>query len=215
LRLKIEASAEIKPLAIGEVSRWRNNHFDNRRSAEPHFSRARRDPIVNQPRDLNRKLLQIVLSGQPELEEKLKRPQVRQLRQRIMLRCQTIPCTKEQTSDYVRERLRIAGANGEPVFNAKAVDTIHLYSLGIPRVINLLCEHSLVNAFAEHQRPIQPEIVEAVAREFQMLLQKCLGALFAIAGMASGAPPTVAMTSAAHQTSSNPFCRSAQNRSSR
>jgi len=114
------------------------------------------------------KLLQIILSGQPELEEKLKLPQVRQLRQRIMLRCRTSPFSKEQTGEYMRERLRIAGANSEPIFSPKAVETVHLYSLGIPRVINLLCEHSLVNAFAEHQRPIQPEIVEEVAREFQL-----------------------------------------------
>lgn len=114
------------------------------------------------------KLLQIVLSGQPELEEKLKLPQLRQLRQRVMLRCKTAALSKEQTQEYIVERLRIAGASGEPIFSAPAVDAIHIYSLGIPRVINLLCEHSLVNAFVEQQRPIQPKIVEEVAREFQL-----------------------------------------------
>lgn len=114
------------------------------------------------------KLLQIVLSGQPELEEKLKLPQLRQLRQRIMLRCKTTPLTKEQTHDYVAERLKIAGASGEPVFSPRAVDTVHLYSLGIPRVVNLLCEHSLINAYVEHQRPIETKIVEDVAHEFQL-----------------------------------------------
>jgi general secretion pathway protein A len=114
------------------------------------------------------KLLQIVLSGQQELEEKLKLPQLRQLRQRIMLRCKTTPLTKEQTHDYIAERLRIAGASGELIFSPKAVETIHVYSLGIPRVVNLLCEHSLINAFVEHQRPISPKIVEDVAHEFQL-----------------------------------------------
>ncbi len=114
------------------------------------------------------KLVQIVLSGQPELEEKLRLPQLRQLRQRIMLRCKTAPLSTEQTHQYVAERLKIAGATGEPIFSTKTLDTVHLYSLGIPRVINLLCEHSLVNAFVEHQRPIQPKIVEDVAREFQL-----------------------------------------------
>jgi type II secretory pathway predicted ATPase ExeA len=114
------------------------------------------------------KLLQIVLSGQPELEEKLRLPQLRQLRQRIMLRCRTTPLSHEQTKEYIVERLKIAGAAGEPIFSTQAVDTVHLYSLGIPRVINLLCEHSLVNAFAEQQRPIQSKIVEDVAREFQL-----------------------------------------------
>src|ERR1700758_365484 len=114
------------------------------------------------------KLLQIVLSGQPELEEKLKLPQLRQLRQRIMLRCKTAPLSKEETHQYVAERLRIAGHAGEPIFGPQAVDTVHLYSLGIPRIINVLCEHSLVNAFVEQQLPIQPKIVEEVAREFQL-----------------------------------------------
>src|SRR5262244_2053406 len=92
------------------------------------------------------KLLQIVLSGQPELEERLKLPQLRQLRQRITLRCRTNPLSKEQTRDYVQERLRIAGsATPTAIFSEKAVEAIHLYSMGIPRVINLLCEHSLIN----------------------------------------------------------------------
>jgi len=114
------------------------------------------------------KLLQIVLSGQPELEEKLKLPQLRQLRQRIMLRCKTSALPRQQTQEYIAERLRIAGAAGEPIFSAQAIDAVHIYSLGIPRVINLLCEHSLVNAFVEQQRPIEAKIVEEVAREFQL-----------------------------------------------
>jgi len=64
--------------------------------------------------------------------------------------------------------LKIAGAPDDAIFSAAAVDAIHIYSLGIPRVINLLCEHSLVNGFVEQQRPIQPKIVEEVAREFQL-----------------------------------------------
>ena len=114
------------------------------------------------------KLLQIILSGQPELEEKLKLPQLRQLRQRIMLRCKTSALSKEQTQSYIVERLKIAGASDDAIFSAAAVDAVHIYSLGIPRVINLLCEHSLVNGFVEQQRPIQPKIVEEVAREFQL-----------------------------------------------
>src|SRR3981189_1481631 len=114
------------------------------------------------------KLLQIVLSGQPELEEKLKLPQLRQLRQRIMLRCRTNPLSEDQTREYIAERLMIAGASGDPIFSTKTIEAIHVYSMGIPRVINLLCEHSLVNAFVEQQRPIQPKIVEEVAHEFQL-----------------------------------------------
>src|SRR6202166_3174583 len=99
------------------------------------------------------KLIQIVLAGQPELEDKLKLPELRQLRQRIMLRCKTSALTDEQTAYYIAERLRIGGASGGSIFSAKAIEAVHLYSLGIPRVINLICEHSLINAYAEQQRP--------------------------------------------------------------
>ena len=114
------------------------------------------------------KLLQIVLSGQPELEDKLKSPQLRQLRQRITLRYKTTPLTEKQTNDYIIERLRIAGSDGKPIFSAGAIGTIHKYSVGIPRVVNLLCEHSLINAYVEQQRPISAKIVQDVAHEFQL-----------------------------------------------
>src|SRR6202142_2963362 len=114
------------------------------------------------------KLLQIVLTGQPELEEKLKLPQLRQLRQRITLRSRTAPLTLEETFGYIAERLRIAGANAEPIFSKEAIQTIHLYSRGIPRVVILLCEHSLINAYVAHLRPVPAHLVEEVAREFQL-----------------------------------------------
>jgi type II secretory pathway predicted ATPase ExeA len=114
------------------------------------------------------KLLQIVLTGQPELEERLKLPELRQLRQRVTLRCQTAPLTLEETFGYIAERLRIAGANCEPIFSKEAIQAVHTYSRGIPRVVNLLCEHSLINAYVESLRPVPAHLVEEVAREFQL-----------------------------------------------
>jgi len=115
------------------------------------------------------KLLQIVLSGQPELEERLKLPQLRQLRQRITLRCRTMPLTKEQTREYVQERLRIAGADPlQEIFSAKALESIHYFSMGIPRVINLLCEHALINSFVDQQKIVESKAIDDVAREFQL-----------------------------------------------
>lgn len=114
----------------------------------------------------NEKLLQIVLAGQPELELKLNRPELRQLRQRITLRCKTHPLTLEQTRAYIAERLRIAGGNGRPILTPEAIETAHAYSRGIPRIINLLCEHALISAFVDRQRPIPSSKVEEVAREF-------------------------------------------------
>jgi general secretion pathway protein A len=113
------------------------------------------------------KLLQIVLAGQPELEARLKRPELRQVKQRITLRCKTAALTLDQTHDYIQARLHIAGANGKPVFAPQAMDAVHFYSRGVPRVINLLCEHALINAYVDHVRPVPEPIVAEVAREFQ------------------------------------------------
>lgn len=114
------------------------------------------------------KLLQIVLAGQPELEEKLKRPQLRQLQQRIVFRCKTTPLSREETHGYVNERLRIAGAHASPIFSPEALDTVYRHSQGIPRVVNLLCEHSLINSFADGLRPIPANVVDDIAREFHL-----------------------------------------------
>jgi general secretion pathway protein A len=114
------------------------------------------------------KLLQIVLVGQPELEEKLKQPELRQLRQRIALRCTTAPLSLEDARGYIVDRLRIAGATREPVFESDAVEALHYYSRGIPRVMNLLCEHALINAYVEELNPVPLQMVEEAARDFLM-----------------------------------------------
>lgn len=114
------------------------------------------------------KLLQIVLVGQPELEQKLRLPHLRQLRQRLTLRAKTHPLTLDETQAYVTQRLRIAGSNGRAIFDPEAVTAIHRYAGGIPRVINLLCEHGLVSAFVDQQQVVSTAVVEAVARDFDM-----------------------------------------------
>lgn len=114
------------------------------------------------------KLLQIVLAGQPELEQKLNQPQLRQLRQRITLRAKTRPLTLEETRGYLAERLRIAGGNGDEVFTPEAIVAIHRCARGIPRVTNLLCEHALISAFVDQRKPIGAELIEDVARDFDL-----------------------------------------------
>ncbi|HXN51145.1 MAG TPA: AAA family ATPase [Candidatus Acidoferrum sp.] len=114
------------------------------------------------------KLLQIILAGQPELEIKLKCHELRQLRQRIAIRCKTAPLTLEQTYGYIRERLRVAGANGNLIFEPDAVGSVHAYSRGIPRVINVLSEHSLINACADGANTISLSAVEQAARDCQL-----------------------------------------------
>jgi general secretion pathway protein A len=114
------------------------------------------------------KLLQIVLVGQPELETKLKEPQLRQLRQRLTLRAKTHPLTIEETKAYVQQRLRIAGSDGRQIFDPEALVAIHKYSSGIPRVVNLLCEHCLVSAFVDQKPIINTDVVDSVARDFDL-----------------------------------------------
>jgi type II secretory pathway predicted ATPase ExeA len=114
------------------------------------------------------KLLQIVLSGQPELEDKLHNPNVRQLRQRVALWCRTRPLTGEETQAYIAERLRIAGAS-QPILLPEAAELVHLYSKGIPRIINLICEHAMISAYVEQVNPIPAHIVEAVGLELDLV----------------------------------------------
>jgi type II secretory pathway predicted ATPase ExeA len=114
------------------------------------------------------KLVQIVLSGQPELEEMLLNPKVRQLRQRVSLWVRTQALNSEETQAYIGERLRIAGAS-EPVLLPEAMELVYYYSKGIPRIINLICEHALINAYAEQVKPIPAHIVESVGLELDLV----------------------------------------------
>ncbi len=119
------------------------------------------------------KLLQIVLSGQPELEDKLRHPSVRQLRQRIFLWCRTQSLTAEQTGEYIAERLRIAGTTNA-IFSPEAVQLIYKYSLGIPRTINLICEHSLILGYVEQIPVIPGSLIAHVAADLELDMQSFL-----------------------------------------
>ena len=112
-------------------------------------------------------LLQIVLCGQPEFEETLKRPELRQLRQRIALRCRTSPLTLQETQDYIDARLRLAGGSSAAVFHPEAVQALSHYSRGLPRVLNALCEESLTRAALQKIRPVPGRVVREAAHELQ------------------------------------------------
>jgi general secretion pathway protein A len=111
-----------------------------------------------------RKLLQIVLVGQPELEEKLQLRELRQLDQRIGIRCYLKPLSKKETSRYIEHRLRIAGLPGAVPFARSALGQIYKHSRGIPRVINLLCDRALTAAFSARAREVSPALVKAAVR---------------------------------------------------
>src|SRR5271165_3689645 len=115
------------------------------------------------------KLLQIVLMGQPELEGILDSASLRQLKQRVSLRCQLLPLDEEQTHGYVLSRLERAGAKPEPaIFEPEALARVFEYSRGIPRIINNLCENAMVNAFARQLHTVTADMISEVAADFRL-----------------------------------------------
>jgi general secretion pathway protein A len=111
----------------------------------------------------NQKLMQILLVGQPELRVKLDLPELRQLKQRIGLRCHIAPLSAEETRLYIRHRLRIAGAIDAGTFTDGAIQKIADYSGGTPRVINIVCDHCLLSGFADSKKRIDAgTVTEAI-----------------------------------------------------
>ena len=106
------------------------------------------------------KLLQIILVGQPELRDKLARPELRQLRQRLGMRCMIRPLTAEETASYIRSRLHVAGASDTRLFTDAAVARIAAYTSGIPRLINIVCDHCLLIGYTEQTGRVEREMVE-------------------------------------------------------
>src|SRR3989441_5707900 len=115
----------------------------------------------------DRKLLQIVLAGQPELEAKLARPDLRQLNQRVGVRCRLRPLAERETFRYVEHRLRAAGLGGSLPFTWGATARVHGYSRGVPRVINLVCDRALSTAFAGRKRNVEVDTVKAAIRSVE------------------------------------------------
>jgi general secretion pathway protein A len=107
------------------------------------------------------KLIQILLVGQPELRDTLSRPELRQLKQRIGLRCHIGPLSAGETRAYIRHRLRIAGSSDAGLFTDAAVQRIAEYSRGVPRVINVVCDHCLLSGYADSTRRIEAGAVDA------------------------------------------------------
>jgi general secretion pathway protein A len=111
------------------------------------------------------KLLQIVLVGQPELARVLSSPEIRQLRQRVELRCDIRPLREKETGEYVRERLCIAGHETGAIFSRSALRAVYRHSGGVPRVINVLCDNALLTAFVKRSTRVSGSMVEEAAAE--------------------------------------------------
>ena len=121
----------------------------------------------------NAKHLQIVLTGQPELRDKLNQPNLRQLKQRVALRCKMhqLP-TVDEVERYITERLLIAGSDQPNVFTPGAIDFIFQCSEGIPRLINNLCDNAMITAYASGEQIVGRQIIEDVAENLDLLPRK-------------------------------------------
>jgi general secretion pathway protein A len=112
--------------------------------------------------------LAVVLAGQPELAVRLNEPNLRQLKQRIALRCELAPLDLRETAAYIAARVRVAGGSAELLFTREAVVAIHEHSKGIPRTISVICDNALVNGFASDVKPVGRELVLEVCRDFHL-----------------------------------------------
>lgn len=115
------------------------------------------------------KLLSVVLAGQPELSDRLNQRKLRQLKQRIGLRCALRPFTLAETASYLAGRLRIAGGSPADIFTREAVGAIYEASKGIPRVINVIAENALIGGFAAQTKPVPRAIADEVIRDFDLM----------------------------------------------
>jgi len=115
-----------------------------------------------------RKLLPVVLAGQPELAERLNDRSLRQLKQRIALRCELKPLDLPDTAMYIASRIRTAGGDPANIFTRQAVTLIHQHSHGLPRLISVICDNALTSGFALDQRPVDGHIVLEVCQDFDL-----------------------------------------------
>jgi general secretion pathway protein A len=115
------------------------------------------------------KLIQIVLMGQPELEQKLDQPELRQLKQRVAMRCRLAPLSSDEVAPYINSRLHTVGYEGKELFDPGSVQKIALYSKGIPRLINVICDNALLIAYATSKSKVSAEIIDEVARDLQLV----------------------------------------------
>jgi general secretion pathway protein A len=117
---------------------------------------------------VERKLLSVILAGQPEVTALLNDPGLRQLKQRIALRCELRPLTLQETAGYLAGRIRAAGGVGAQVFTREAVTLVHERSAGVPRTISVIADNALLTGFAVGQRPVNSATVREVCRDFDL-----------------------------------------------
>ena len=171
--LSVEGMDRLETVAvINEFLLWQASHG---RDAVLIIDEAQNltDDLLEQVRLLSnletddRKLLQIVLMGQPELRDRLNAHHLRQLRQRITVRYHLSALSREEISEYIRHRIHVSGGNGRPAFSTPAIWRIHLYSKGVPRLINALCDKALLAGYVNQTDKIDYGMIGRAIRELE------------------------------------------------
>jgi general secretion pathway protein A len=114
------------------------------------------------------KFLPVILVGQPELADRLNEPALRQLKQRVALRCRLDPLSLQESAAYISTRIEIAGGQPARLFSRDAVVAIHEHAAGIPRTISVICDNALLTGYAEGRQPVDADMIEAVCRDFDL-----------------------------------------------
>jgi len=124
--------------------------------------------LLTNAESANGRSIAVALVGQPELARRLDEARLRQLKQRVVLRCELTPLSLKDTAGYISGRVKTAGGEAAQLFSRDAVMTIHQYSQGIPRVISVICDNALVNGFAADQKPVGAATVLEVCRSLSL-----------------------------------------------
>jgi general secretion pathway protein A len=147
------------------------------------------------------KLLPLVLAGQPELSDRLEDSELRQLKQRVALRCEITPFQLPETAAYIATRIRVAGGTPSKLFTREGIALIHEYSGGIPRTVSVICDNALVSGMALERQPVDRSIVLEVCRDFRLRgdgesSQGLLSGNEVIETVETGSPPETATSQA-------------------
>ena len=161
------------------------------------------------------KLLPLVLAGQPEFAARLNDPALRQLKQRVALRCEITALTLPETAEYIASRIRAAGGEGSRLFTREAVMLVHEHAKGIPRTISVICDNALVTGMALGRQPVDSGMVLEVCRDFDLSAAQGTTVRPPVAGVVEREPTSIQTEQTAtvvRQTSNQPEAANARRR---
>jgi general secretion pathway protein A len=164
---RLETVAEINHFLLGQVEKGKDAVLIIDEAQDLTNALLEQVRLLSNLETDDRKLLQIVLMGQPELRDRLNDPSLRQLRQRITVRYHLRPLRRPEISQYVQHRLQISGAKGAPYFTFMAIWRIYLYTGGVPRLVNAICDKCLLAAYVSHSDWVTFGMVRLAIKELE------------------------------------------------